>query len=480
MPDADALNDFLAGHGPIPSDASLAPGTTISCWRIVAFLGRGGTAEVYRAVHESRSQQAVAIKILVRGDGSRLERFRREADLLSDLKSPALPRIYGSGEVDGRPYMAMELLEPYELPSGDRDVARFMTSVAEGVKSLHDRGVVHRDLKPQNIMRRRDGSPVIIDLGLAKRISDPVAGASVALTNARGVLKNTLSIVDGRQVGLGTPQYAAPEQFIGGEVTPAVDMHALGKLADECFGGNPPRTWRRIIERATSSIPERRYPSVAAFIRAIHRRNSLRTAGFCVSAALLLGSVAAGIAAWLAMGGREALKWRMLCERSEIMSVENAYEPYENKATGLKGFRVQPVTNVAEGTIIHLRERTFSFKWPIELAPGEYRVIGPGRLDAALSGPSNAVVRLKDCILNNTTTIRHPKNRISYVMEGGAYLNFVNLDETSQMRGAVRLGEECQGGNDYAVEFRGPLTFKELNSKRQDERYRTLREKAKR
>lgn len=134
----------------------------------------------------------------------------------------------------------------------------------------------------------------------------------------------------------------------------------------------------------------------------------------------------------------------------------------------------------AEGTIIHLRERTFSFKWPIELAPGEYRVIGPGRLDAALSGPSNAVVRLKDCILNNTTTIRHPKNRISYVMEGGAYLNFVNLDETSQMRGAVRLGEECQGGNDYAVEFRGPLTFKKLNSKRQDERYRTLREKANR
>ena len=214
MPDADALNDFLAGHEPIPSDASLAPGTTISCWRIVAFLGRGGTAEVYRAVQESHSQQAVAIKILVRGDGSRLERFRREADLLSDLKCPALPRIYGSGEVDGRPYMAMELLEPYELPSGDRDVARFMTSVAEGVKSLHDCGVVHRDLKPQNIMRRRDGSPVIIDLGLAKRISDPVAGASVALPNARGVLKNTLSIVDGRQVGLGTPQYAAPEQII--------------------------------------------------------------------------------------------------------------------------------------------------------------------------------------------------------------------------------------------------------------------------
>ena len=61
-------------------------------------------------------------------------------------------------------------------------------------------------------------------------------------------------------------------------------------------------------------------------------------------------------------------------------------------------------------------------------------------------------------------------------MEGGAYLNFVNLDESSQMRKSVSLDEECKGGNDYAVEFRGPLTFKDLNRKRQEERDRTLRE----
>ena len=108
---------------------------------------------------------------------------------------------------------------------------------------------------------------MIIDLGLAKRISD-----SQCLPQP-----NTFSIVEGKQVGLGTPRYAAPEQFSGDEITPASDIHALGKIADECFGGNPPRAWRRIIERATSSIPARRYPSVAAFIRAIQRRNILRT-----------------------------------------------------------------------------------------------------------------------------------------------------------------------------------------------------------
>ena len=461
MPEADTLDGFLVGHEPIPSDASLAIGTVISNWRIVAFLGRGGSGEVYRAVHGANPHQEAAIKILVRSDGSRLERFRREADMLSELKCRALPRIYGSGEVDGKPYMAMELLDPYELPREDREIASFLIAVAEGVKSLHDCGVVHRDIKPQNIMRRKDGSPVIIDLGLAKRISD-----------SQRLPQSTLSIVDGRQVGLGTPQYAAPEQFSGGEITPGADIHALGKLADECFGGKPPRTWRRIIERATSSIPERRYPSVAAFICAIRRRNHLRTFGLLAGVALLLGAIAAGIA----MGGGELIKWHMLCERGEIVSVEKVYEPYENKATGFKGRQVQQISNVVEGTIINLQKRTFSFKDPIVLAPGEYRILGPGRLDAALSGPSNAVVRLKNCILNNRTTIQHPKNQLSYVMEGGAYLNFVNLDENSHMRGSVRCGEECQGGNDYAVEFKGPLTFKELNRKRQDVRDRTLRE----
>jgi len=461
MPKTDALDAFLDGHEPIPSGASLAMGTTISNWRIVAFLGHGGSAEVYRAVHVSLPLQ-IAIKVLVRTDGSRLERFRREADMLSALKCRALPHLYGAGEMDGKPYMAMELLEPYELPHGDKAVASFLIAVAEKVKLLHDRGIVHRDLKPQNIMRREDGSLVIIDLGLAKRMAD-----SRRLPQA-----NTLSVVDGKQVGLGTPQYAAPEQFSGGEITPAADIHALGKLADECFGGKPPRAWRRIIERATSSIPERRYPSVAAFICAIRRRNHLRTFGLLAGVALLLGAIAAGIA----MGGGELIKWHMLCERGEIVSVEKVYEPYENKATGFKGRQVQQISNVVEGTIINLQKRTFSFKDPIVLAPGEYRILGPGRLDAALSGPSNAVVRLKNCILNNRTTIQHPKNQLSYVMEGGAYLNFVNLDENSHMRGSVRCGEECQGGNDYAVEFKGPLTFKELNRKRQDVRDRTLRE----
>lgn len=468
MQSVDTLEGFLEDHEPISCDASIAPGTIVANWRITAYLGRGGSAEVYRALHTSLPLEA-AIKVLVRGDGSRLARFRREAELLSSFDCPELPRFFGLGEVDGMPCMAMELLEPSDLPHSDRDVASFLIAVAEGVNALHVSGFVHRDLKPQNIMRRKDGLPVIIDLGLAKRISGSQSAPQ----------SDTLSIVDGKHVGLGTPHYAAPEQFSADEITPAADIHALGKIADECFDGKPPRSWRRIIERATSSIPARRYPSVVDFIHAVRHRNILRMAAFCSAVLLLLGLIFAGVAVWIVNGGGESLKWPLLCEHGEIESVETVYTPYVSKVHG-DGLRVSYVTNIVEGVIINLRKRTLSLKEPVDLAPGEYRIVGPGRIDVALSGPSNAVVRLKNCVLNNMTTVQYPENQICYVMEGGAYLNFANLDENPQMCRSVRCAEECQGGNDFAVEFRGPLILKELNKKRRDERDDILREEAER
>ena len=473
----DEIEGILSAHERMPTGASFQDGAVFGNWRVAAFIGKGGSGEVYRAVHASLGTSA-AVKVLVRDEPRARERFEREAKLLSELKSASFPQFFEYGETNGSFYLVMELLEPGDLPSGDREVAHFMRQVCDAVAELHVRGIVHRDIKPSNILwrtvvgrdhrARRTGRavaprppiPVLADLGLAKDIATPDIGNPISDITIGGV---------------GTPGYGAPEQMERGEASVASDIHALGVLADRCFDGNPPRAWRRIIERATSSIPERRYQSVDAFRRAIRRRNFLRTAGFGAFAALLLGAIAASVAAWLAMGGGEWIKWRMLCARGEIVSAEEKSEPYESPVYG-KCRRIFHVANIVEGTIIDLRKRTLSFKDPIELAPGEYRIIGPGRLDVALSGPSNAVVRLKNCVLNNMTTVRHPKNRISYVMEGGAYLNFANLDESSQMRKSVSLSEECQGGNDYAVEFRGPLAFKELNRKRQEERDRTLRD----
>ena len=218
--------------------ASVATGTILSGWRIVAFLGRGGSTEVYRAVHVSLPLQS-AVKVLVRTEASQIERFRRETAFLSGLRLPALPRFFDSGEVEGRPYMIMEFLEPLDLPRKDKPIARFLTSVAECVKALHSRGIIHRNLKPQSIMRRRDGSLVIINLGYAER---------------------------------------------GSPLLQTSDMKALGMLADECFAGKAPFCWTRIIRRCSSSIPFMRYQTADDFIRAIKHRHWLRNTMIAVVA----------------------------------------------------------------------------------------------------------------------------------------------------------------------------------------------------
>lgn len=116
-----------------------------------------------------------------------------------------------------------------------RAVALFATQIANALDVLHAQGIVHRDIKPGNIMTRNGRDPVLVDLGYAKRI-------------ARSTAKHqSISIEQSRLVGLGTPGYAAPEQFTGEEITPASDIHALGVLLNECFDGKPPRHRKAIM-----------------------------------------------------------------------------------------------------------------------------------------------------------------------------------------------------------------------------------------
>ena len=277
--DEDSISAMCAAHGPVASACRFAAGTIFGDWRLTAFIGRGGNGEVYCAEHVALGTSA-ALKVLARDEPRAKERFVREAKLLSELKSTSFPQFYSYGEANGCPYLAMELLEPGDLPAGDRNVARFLLSVCDAVAELHSLGYIHRDIKPSNILWRTGttgGSPVAVpvlsDLGLAKKIETS--------NHPTTKLPNHLTTI-----GVGTPGYGAPEQMERGEATPASDIHALGVLADRCFDGKPPRTWARIIRRATSSIPAHRYPTIAAFARAIRwrhlRRDALMSLGFMV------------------------------------------------------------------------------------------------------------------------------------------------------------------------------------------------------
>ena len=254
------VEKWLEHHAPMVAEGAIAAGTAVGGWRIAALVARGGSGEVYRAVHAETSQIA-ALKILHRDDDAARARFAREISILSENNSPFFPAFYGAGEYGGRPWYAMELLEPFTLPSGDGAVASFVTDVCRGAGTLHALGYVHRDIKPANILSR-NGEPVLIDLGLAKATGGPAVPLGPAP-----------SIVDGHAVGVGTPGYSAPEQFTGGDIFPASDIHAIGILASECLGGNPPLCWRRIIRRATSSLPSERYRDCAAMARAIRLRH---------------------------------------------------------------------------------------------------------------------------------------------------------------------------------------------------------------
>ena len=314
------IEAFLRAHGPFEPPPFLSRGDTVGEWTIRAFLGRGGSAEVYRAENLTTGIVA-ALKVLGKSDDRTRERFKRETRLLAEMGSPLFPKCLGAGSADGRLYIAEELLEPMALPSGDLSVARLMLGIAAGVAELHRRGFVHRDIKPRNIMMRSGtGESVLADMGLAKEFD---AGQ---LERAEAA-----SVVDGRAVGSGTPGYSAPEQFSGGKIGPAADVHALGVLANVCFSGNPPGAWTKIIRRSTSSIPEQRFATVAEFSRAIRRRHAVR---WFLACALFVCALAIGLVLFIQANDDAVARAGKTSASPDHMSVADNTKKDANRSFG--------------------------------------------------------------------------------------------------------------------------------------------------
>jgi len=211
------------------ADATLAPGRNwigrrLGAWCIVARIGGGGMGEVYRAERvDGQFAQEVAIKVM--RDGFNPEglaaRFKAERQILASLDHPNLAKVLDGGITeDGEPYFVMELVdgEPIDAYVARRQLSieervRLFRSVCQVVHYAHQKRVVHRDLKADNILVRHDGVVKLVDFGIAKRI-DPGAADPVTRT---ATAQRAMTLV-----------YSSPEQVRGGEITPASDIYSLG------------------------------------------------------------------------------------------------------------------------------------------------------------------------------------------------------------------------------------------------------------
>ena len=445
------LNGFLASHESVAKPKLFAIGSALGEWRVTAFLGSGGNAEVYRVVRNADGLAAAA-KVLLREDGASKKRFLQEVALLSAQMGRHFAKFYASGEVNGRPYHVCELLEPVDLPENEREIADYMLTVCKAVDALHRAGLIHRDIKPSNIMRRTNGELVLIDLGLVK---DAVKSSSP---------ERDVSIVDGKAVAIGTPRFAAPEQMIGGEVTAAVDVHAIGRLADVAFRSDPPRPWLQIIRRATSSIPTQRYPSADALASAIRHRNDKRNAMLAAAAVGLLALVVSATIGLRQTTIGPTLAWRSLCENvtTNLVVKELAWERLVTNKVGNSTMVVperafRQIQKPSDITIVRLNGKTNEFDHPITLdASREYFIEGPGILAANIQAAGGVVrVHLKNCYLFNRSAVSIDKANIRYVFEGGAYLNFTEQDELPRSVINEHI-EEFDGANNV-IDYKGPI-----------------------
>ncbi len=204
--------------------------TAIGPYRISGFLGAGGMGMVWRATHRELGRD-VAIKRLSQSAcaGIPLERFRNEARLHGALNHPRIAQLYDFIEDDGAPCIVMEYVAgptiEEELRRGPMPLHTAITiveMVADAVGYLHQRGIMHRDIKPSNVKLRPDGSPVLLDFGIARGEGDP------RLTRTGMII--------------GSPQTIAPEQFEGRTADARSDIWALGVLFYEMVTGRPPFT----------------------------------------------------------------------------------------------------------------------------------------------------------------------------------------------------------------------------------------------
>ena len=248
------------------------PERTLSHYKVIRKIGQGGMGEVYLA-EDTALKREVAIKFLpesVRHDPERLRRFRIEAEAAAKLNHPNIATVHSIEEAEGELFITMEYVDGKPLgahigASGlDLDTfLRWFLSLTDGLAHAHEQGLVHRDLKPANMMIRNDGTPKILDFGLARIVAlgEHAAGmdSEAPTKNVEPRDENALPSLTAAGALLGTPAYMSPEQIEGKRVDARTDLFSMGVVMYEALTGQRPfqgATVESIIARILEIDPE--------------------------------------------------------------------------------------------------------------------------------------------------------------------------------------------------------------------------------
>jgi eukaryotic-like serine/threonine-protein kinase len=238
----------------------LATGTRLKeRYRLERLLGRGGMASVWLATDEVLDRP-VAIKVLsdtIASDPEFVARFRREARIAASLSHPNLIGIYDYAEGEERPYLVMEYVEGDNLAErvaadATVDPERLARELLGALAHIHGAGILHRDVKPQNVLLDPDDDVKLIDFGIA------LPRDATALTRTGSLL--------------GTARYVAPEVMSGGTATERSDLYSCGLVLRDCIGGQPPRHLSDLVDRMASQDPERRPASATEALARLERQ----------------------------------------------------------------------------------------------------------------------------------------------------------------------------------------------------------------
>ncbi|HET7467551.1 MAG TPA: serine/threonine-protein kinase, partial [Candidatus Dormibacteraeota bacterium] len=215
----------------------IAPGTHLGSYVVQEYVGQGAMGVVYRAYH-AQLERTAAVKVLqgLAPDADSVARFRREAQSIGRMRHPNVLNVFDFGEFEGTPYMIVEFVEGGSLagrikqaPMDRQTALRFLRGIGDALDYAHSLGIVHRDVKPANVLLGTKDTPILADFGLAK-------------------LLQSSSIKSMTGVTTGTPAYMAPEQVTGSQVGPAADRYSLAVMAFEMLTGSLPFDGENVME----------------------------------------------------------------------------------------------------------------------------------------------------------------------------------------------------------------------------------------